>query len=89
MAGPAVPEELVRDLAFFDKQKAQWLAEHEGKFALIHGSVLIGMFDSPENAYQEAAQRFGNVPVLIKQVTSSEPTVSLPALSLGLIDARP
>lgn len=81
--------ELREELAFFEANRASWLAEHKGKFALIKGSTLVGVFDTAENAYVEGVQRFGNVPFLIKQILEEEPVVHLPALTLGLLRAHP
>lgn len=80
--------ELKEEQAFFNANRAKWLAEHKGKFALIKGSTLIGTFDTPENAYVAGVQKFGNVPFLIKQILEEEPVVHLPALTLGLLRAH-
>jgi len=80
---------LDEELAFFSANKNQWLQEHKGKFALVKGSQLIGVYDSPENAYVEAVKRFGNSPVLIKQISEDEQEIQIPALTLGLLSAHP
>ena len=72
---------------FFDANRAQWLPHHEGKFALIHGDALIGVFDSPAIAYVEGVKRLGNVPLLIKPILASDPVEHIPALTCGLIHA--
>lgn len=80
--------ELKEEQAFFEANKAHWLAEHKGKFALIKGSTLVGAFDTQENAYVAGVQKFGNVPFLIKQILEEEPVTHLPALTLGLLRAH-
>ena len=52
---------LKEEQAFFEANRAALLKEHQGKFALIKGSELIGTFDTDENAYTEGVAKFGNV----------------------------
>ena len=80
---------LQEELEFFGANRDKLLVEHQGKFALIKGSELIGTFDTEENAYEAGVARFGNNPFLIKQVLETEPSVRFPALSLGLLRAHP
>lgn len=80
---------LDQEQAYFEANRTRLLQEHEGKFALIKGEVLVGTFDTAETAYVEGLRRFGNTAFLIKQVLPDEPVAHLPALSLGLIRAHP
>jgi hypothetical protein len=77
-----------REQKFYDQHKAELLRHHLGKFVLIVGEELIGAYDEQEAAYRVGIERFGNVPLFIKLVEAQDPTVSLPALTLGLIGAR-
>ena len=47
------------------------LKNHEGKFALIHGSDFIGAFDTPDNAYSEGVKLFGKEPFLVKRISQA------------------
>jgi hypothetical protein len=47
---------LDRELQTYQKLKDTLLQNHEGKFALIKGDELIGVFDSTENAYEHAVK---------------------------------
>lgn len=81
---------LETEIRFFNEHVAEWLAHHEGKFALVVGTELIDVFDTPASAYEFGVQRFGNIPMLIKQIGKEQDGVAyFPALNLGLIDARP
>jgi hypothetical protein len=80
---------LERELATFQAHFNEWLQVHPGKFALVVGEELIGVFDTPKKAYEAGIQRFGNVPMLIRQLRPDDETTFLPALTLGLIYARP
>jgi len=76
-----------RELATFEAKKPQLLAEHQGKFALIHGGELAGIFDTDVNALQAGYEKFGPVPLFIQQILPQTPEQSAPALSLGILTA--
>ena len=79
---------LEQEIRFFEEQKPELLKHHEGKFALVVGKSLLGIFDSHEEAYKAGLARVGNRPMLIKQILRVEPTQSAPALARGLLGAR-
>ena len=83
-----VPEALVEEQAFYAEFRATLLRDHPGKWALIVGRKLLGVFDSPDTAYAEGLKISGNVPMLVVQILPEQPTVRFPALQLGLISAR-
>ena len=80
-------QDLKEELAFYAERKADLLKTHEGKFALIKGRALLGVFDSRSAAYEEGVRRLGNVPMLIVRVQKEEPLAWIPALQLGLLRA--
>ncbi len=83
-------EVLEAERRFYERERARLLASHAGKFALIHGETLLGVFDSQPSAYEEGLRRLGNVPMLIIQIVREQPVEEQsPALHLGLINARP
>ena len=79
---------LSRELDFFAKHKAEWLARQEGKYVLIKGDELGGFFDNAEAAFENGVDRWGNVPMLIKRVLPTDPVESSPALRFGLINVH-
>jgi len=79
---------LEKEQEFFEAHRAEWMKYHENKFALVVGDELTGMYDTPQAAYEAGVDRFGNVPMLIKQVLTTDPVILIPALTLGLIDAN-
>jgi hypothetical protein len=79
---------LEAELAHFESIKDELLKHHEGKFALIVDTELLGVFDSDEAAYRAGLDKRGNVPMLIKPITGAERMESVPAMTLGLIGAR-
>ena len=79
---------LEKELETFAAMKDQLVANHLGKYALIHGSDFLGAFDTPENAYQEGVTKFGRDPFLVKLIGEQEETFRNFALSSGLMHAR-
>lgn len=80
---------LEQELKFFESIRQQLLDQkHEGKFALVKGTQLLGTYDLQETAYAQGVAKFGCEPFLIKQILREERTESSPAMSLGLLNAR-
>ena len=79
---------LETELRYFEAKKEELLRHHEGKYALVVGEELLGVFDSREEAYKFGIEKRGNVPMLIKQIIRDEPTETVPALTLGLFRAH-
>jgi len=80
---------LETELEHFRSIKPELLRHHKGKYALIVGTELLGVFDDPQSAYAAGVQQQGNVPMLIKLITEEEHAESVPAMTLGLLRARP
>ncbi len=72
---------------FFEQHRTEWLKSHQGKFALIKGDSLAGFFDTTEDAFMVGVDKWGNVPILIKQVLPEDPIEHIPSLTCGLIHA--
>lgn len=68
---------LVDEIAAYESFRSDLELEHLGKWAVVHGRSLIGVFDDFQAAAVEAVRRFGRGPYLIRQVGA--PTASLPA----------
>lgn len=79
---------LEKELEYFRQHKKRWLLHHEGKYALVRGEELIGTFTKEEEAYEEGVKRFGAGPFLIKPILKEESPEQIPAISLGLSNAR-
>lgn len=79
---------LEQELAYFESVKEQLLQHHEGKYALIIGRELVGVFDHRDEAYKVGIETRGNVPMLIKVIRRQEPIEAVPAMNLGLLRAR-
>jgi hypothetical protein len=71
----------------FGANRKQWLALYAGKFILVKGEELIGVFDKPEDALAEGARRFGSDSFLVRQVKEADELVYILALTLGILRA--
>ena len=88
MTAMMADSQLETELAYFEAHRSEWLQHHEGKFALIRGENLAGVFDSWENAYESGVRKWGNVAFLVKQILPRDPVETVPALTYGLINAH-
>jgi hypothetical protein len=79
--------EFKKELAAFEAKKDELLKLCEGKFALFKGSEFLGVYDTPQAAYDAGLNKWGNVPFLIKPVVKEEKPQQIPALYLGLLHA--
>jgi hypothetical protein len=63
---------LEKELATYSAKLAD-LKQHEGKFVLIQGDVVVDLFSSYDDALKEGYKQFGLVPFLVKQIHAVEP----------------
>jgi hypothetical protein len=61
-------ETLFDEFEFFRQNEAELANLSPGKYVVIKGQQLVGVFDRQYDAIAEAYRRFGNVPFLVKQV---------------------
>ena len=54
------------------KEQLPSLLSEEGKFALIRGKELVGLFDTYSDALSAGYERFGTQPFLVKQIQAIE-----------------
>jgi len=81
-------ELLIEEQKYYESERERLLAAHSGKFALIKGAKLVGVFDTQSAAYEAGLTQLGNVPMLIVQLVPQRPVeFESPALHLGLISA--
>jgi hypothetical protein len=70
---------MTTDIAVFDREKRVYethkqelLASAEGKFVLIHGDQIEGVFESRTDAIKHGFERFGHVPIFTKRIERYE-----------------
>lgn len=69
----------------FAENKDTLLEHHSGKFALIYGDKMIGVWDSQASAYERGVREFGNVPFLVKLIVQDDVIEAAPALFAGVL----
>lgn len=79
---------LEKELKFFKDNHEKWKKSYMGKFALVKGEELIETYDSADKAFDEGVKRFGTSNFLVRQIGATDAEVQIPALTLGLINAR-
>jgi hypothetical protein len=73
-----MPQAELRDeIAGYETMRADVEAKFLGKWALVHDRALIDTYNSFDDAANEAVQRFGRGPYLIRQIGA--PPITLPA----------
>ncbi len=63
---------LAAELHTFEQHRAALLGAALHRFALVHGTELVGSYESESDAISEGYRRFGNVPFLVKRVEASD-----------------
>jgi hypothetical protein len=79
---------LEEELTYYEEHRQELLAADAGQFALIKGGELIGTFSTLQLAYSHGIERFGNTPLLIRQILPADPAHKIPAFTQGLLRAR-
>ena len=78
---------LKRELNYFMSIKDDLLKDHQGKFALIKGKKLIGVYKTPKSAYKAGLKKIGKTQFFIKEIVKEEVPESIPTITQNLISA--
>lgn len=69
---------LATEANFYRREVGRLLAQgHEGKWILIKGEAIIGMWDNRDEAYAAASNLYFQQAVLVKQILEWEPLLRL------------
>jgi hypothetical protein len=60
------------ELATYAEHRDELLRAAEGKYVLIRGHEVAGIFDEEMEAVAEGHRRFGMVPILVKEIVRVE-----------------
>ncbi len=63
---------LAKDIAAFERMRAELQEHHSDKFVVFHDGRLQGSFDTFDSAARDALKRFHDAPFLIRQVGAPE-----------------
>ncbi len=78
-----LPSELREEILTYFEKKDSLMPENAGKYALIKGKKIEGIFESGEDATKQGYERFGNVPFLVKKIVPFEPPLNFTANMIG------
>ena len=73
---------LEQEQALYHKNLSRWLEQHEHTHVLIKGAIIAGFYETREEALAAGYERFGVVPLFVKQVEASEPVYHIPNVLL-------
>lgn len=73
---------LETELAAYAKAKDSLLASDRGKFVLIKGDKIVGIFENEIDAARRGFDEFGNTPFLVKQIEESEDITNFASFKL-------
>lgn len=64
----AATELLKTELETYEREKPRLVAENEGKYVVIHGTEIAGVWDTYVDALNAAYARFNLTPFLVKRI---------------------
>lgn len=76
---------LAEEQAYYDEHANDLLLRHPNRHLLIHGSELVGHFESMDEAVANGTRLFGKEPFLVRRAGDRQIKFSVPALSLGVL----
>ena len=77
-------DEIDKNIVAFEAMRIELEKDSLSKWVLFHGTKLIGVFDSFEDAAQDATTKFGSGPYLIRQIGVSSITLPVSAMFRGV-----
>lgn len=75
---------LAVEKAYYDELKPELLKKHLGKYVVVKGPKLIGIYDDGKTAYLAGRKLLGNVPMLLREVTLKERVYTFPSVFFDL-----
>jgi hypothetical protein len=74
---------LERELAYFDQHRSELVDRAKGKFALIKGESLMGIYDDQLAAIEAGYRGIGDEPFLVKQIAEVDMPVNFTSFNIG------
>ncbi|MCW8965495.1 MAG: hypothetical protein OQK82_02230 [Candidatus Pacearchaeota archaeon] len=63
---------LSQEINTYNQNKENLLKDNSGKFVLIKGNKIIGIYDTQNDAIKIGIDKFGNTPFLVKKIEEVE-----------------
>lgn len=80
----ATTSKLQEEVAFFERQRLELLERASGKYVLIKGTEVIGIFDTEIEAARAGYRQIGNEPFLIKHIVEADVPLIFTSFNLGV-----
>ena len=78
------PPVLKQELDYFEKHRVELLEQAPGKYALVKGDKVIGIFDTELDEIRAGYQKIGNEPFLVKHIVDAEVPLTFTSFNLGI-----
>jgi len=72
------------ELDFFEANRFKLLDQAAGKYVLIKGTTLNGIYDTELDAVRAGYQLFGNEPFLVKHIVEADVPLTFTSFNLGV-----
>jgi hypothetical protein len=79
---------LDKERAYLNAHKDELLKQYGGKYLVIRGEQVGGAYDTIEDALHGTALMYGLEDVLIRRAQDADLEISVPALTLGIMNAN-
>ncbi len=73
---------------FYERMRDELLMKYPNRVLLIHGQKVEGDFATVDAAVTEGVRKFGSGPFLVRRSGDDEPTLTAPALTLGILQCQ-
>ncbi len=73
---------------YFDANLEEWMTKNPNKFVVVNGKQVLGFFDTLDEALTVGARTCSLQPFLVRRVERQREDISIPALTLGILNAN-
>ena len=77
-------DSLEKEIAFFEQHRANLVNEANGKYALVKGESLVGIFETQDEAIRAGYRSFGNQPFLVKHIVLADIPLNFTSFHVGV-----
>ena len=74
---------LFKEAETYEKNKENLLRDYTGKYVLIKGDKIIGVYDTRNDAIKVGIDKFGNTPFLVKKILEIDEVVNFTSNMIG------
>lgn len=78
-----MPSKLETERRTWERLKPELVAKHEGKYVLIKGTEVGGIFDDRRSALEAGYSRWGYVALMVHHIQAEEQAEFLPIFDLA------